>query len=627
MVMLFHFLPSYFPNGYIGVDIFFVISGFLIAMIVYKEDNLSFTVIVMFYYKRIKRIFPLYYVVVISVLLSLLLLLPRRYQAVNMESAWKAIAFTSNLKEQDIELDYQRTLLGAEDLFVHTWSLSVELQWYLLLPIIFIVQRFVTTKEKVFFTGVALCSGIYYTSLEKYQMVQFYSMCARIWQFVGGVIAFLASKTMAEVSLPQNSQRSGKEEKEQNTQQWLLPAASMDISTFTLIVSLAWIPFPASPLRISVTISCALLIYMGTRFVGIMISMVFAITVHHLYEVKYLKWPPTMILLLVVALAVVSVGLYYKLEKDEDPQRDYPPGPVDYSNIDINDAAWNATLMRYLNVKESNKTVNMELSFCTHRTRFITEDIRPRGYCSDKNGTGNYHILVIGNSYACNQADMVYNSFKSYIGEISVFCLPGCEVMTKTHPAFCRFQDVNYTIILRDLRPNVIFVLSKVITAKAWFDVKKPIDHDRIFNDYMRRMIEMEEIANKIYLLQALPSCVQDCTGAGLAFTKGSRLLREIEEKLIIRDDFFARQRISEVEKRCRKCEVIDYHPLLVDGNGHYLGYNPETNLMYLDGVHHFNRFGKERIQLLFDQLAKDFKRNNPYNHSRFKKRYNNRNV
>ncbi|KAL6732897.1 hypothetical protein Aduo_003609 [Ancylostoma duodenale] len=90
-------------------------------MIVYKEDNLSFTVIVMFYYKRIKRIFPLYYVVVISVLLSLLLLLPRRYQAVNMESAWKAIAFTSNLKEQDIELDYQRT---ASALALH--SLSIQ---------------------------------------------------------------------------------------------------------------------------------------------------------------------------------------------------------------------------------------------------------------------------------------------------------------------------------------------------------------------------------------------------------------------------------------------------------------------------------------------------------------------
>lgn len=43
-----------------------------------------------------------------------------------------------------------------------------------------------------------------------------------------------------------------------------------------------------------------------------------------------------------------------------------------------------SALMRYLNVKESNKTANMDLAFCTHSIRFIAEDIRPRGYCFNK---------------------------------------------------------------------------------------------------------------------------------------------------------------------------------------------------------------------------------------------------
>ncbi|RCN43087.1 hypothetical protein ANCCAN_10920 [Ancylostoma caninum] len=52
VVVLFHFFPSHFPNGYIGVDAFFVISGFLVAMILRKDDHLDVPSIGLFYYKR-----------------------------------------------------------------------------------------------------------------------------------------------------------------------------------------------------------------------------------------------------------------------------------------------------------------------------------------------------------------------------------------------------------------------------------------------------------------------------------------------------------------------------------------------------------------------------------------------
>ncbi|CAJ0605587.1 unnamed protein product [Cylicocyclus nassatus] len=78
---------------------------------------------------------------------------------------------------------------------------------------------------------------------------------------------------------------------------------------------------------------------------------------------------------------------------------------------------------------------------------------------------------------------------------------------------------------------------------------------------------------------------------------------------LIEKDEylFFARHRIWEIGKRCKNCEIVDYMPVLVDKKGHYLGYNSETNLMYLDCANHFNIFGKQRIQTVFDKLAKKF--------------------
>ncbi|KHJ97128.1 hypothetical protein OESDEN_02905 [Oesophagostomum dentatum] len=51
-VVLFHFFPDYFPNGYIGVDVFFVISGYLIAMVLRKNEYMDLHIVKVFYYKR-----------------------------------------------------------------------------------------------------------------------------------------------------------------------------------------------------------------------------------------------------------------------------------------------------------------------------------------------------------------------------------------------------------------------------------------------------------------------------------------------------------------------------------------------------------------------------------------------
>ncbi|EYC32651.1 hypothetical protein Y032_0002g1022 [Ancylostoma ceylanicum] len=134
----------------------------------------------------------------------------------------------------------------------------------------------------------------------------------------------------------------------------------------------------------------------------------------------------------------------------------------------------------------------------------------------------------------------------------------------------------------------------------------KPIDEDKIFNDYMNRINQVEQVAKKVYLLQALPTCIQGCARKGMEFTSTKRPLSDIKDGLIKRDEVFVRERITEVGKRCKKCEIIDYLTYLVGDDGQYLGYNPKTNIMYYDTINHFNRFGKERIQALYNKLANE---------------------
>ncbi|KAL6737727.1 hypothetical protein Aduo_011346 [Ancylostoma duodenale] len=193
-VVLFHFFPSQFPNGYIGVDAFFVISGFLVAMILRKNDHLSASSMGIFYYRRMKRILPSYYLTLCSIITSILLFLPSSYRQVNMDSSWKAVLLTSNFVTKNDEQHYQKMLLGAEDLFVHTWSLCVEMQWYLMIPTIFVVQRLITSWEKTFFTGIAGSSIVFYLKVDNTSA--FYSIFSRLWQFLCGVAAFLAQDKM-----------------------------------------------------------------------------------------------------------------------------------------------------------------------------------------------------------------------------------------------------------------------------------------------------------------------------------------------------------------------------------------------------------------------------------------------
>jgi len=126
-----------FKGGFIGVDIFFVISGYLITSIILKElvttGSFSFKY---FYERRIIRILP---VLVLTILASLpfawIYLLPSSFVDFS-KSILYSLGFTSNLY-----FHYSGQVYGAENglfkPFLHTWSLSIEEQYYFLFPLVF----------------------------------------------------------------------------------------------------------------------------------------------------------------------------------------------------------------------------------------------------------------------------------------------------------------------------------------------------------------------------------------------------------------------------------------------------------------------------------------------------------
>ncbi len=133
-VVFYHYGVPPFTGGFVGVDVFFVISGFLITSLIHAEMAEKRFSVAQFYERRIRRIFPaLFTVLAASTVLSLIFLFPNdlRHFAQSLEAT---IVFGSNFLFRNIAGYWD--VAARHKPLLHTWSLAVEEQYYLLFPAI-----------------------------------------------------------------------------------------------------------------------------------------------------------------------------------------------------------------------------------------------------------------------------------------------------------------------------------------------------------------------------------------------------------------------------------------------------------------------------------------------------------
>lgn len=190
-VIFFHFFPGFLHGGYIGVDIFFVISGFLISQILFKNFELGAFSLSIFYARRIRRILPaLTIVLLITMAIGWFLLLTDEYTALAKHVA-AGSGFISNLIlwSESGYFDQQ----SASKPLLHLWSLGIEEQFYLMWPIVlWVVNRF-----KKSFGLIIIILGSASFLLNAYAVnvdlvADFYSPFTRAWELlVGAFLAYL----------------------------------------------------------------------------------------------------------------------------------------------------------------------------------------------------------------------------------------------------------------------------------------------------------------------------------------------------------------------------------------------------------------------------------------------------
>ena len=197
-IIIFHARQSFLPNGYLGVDIFFFISGYvltpqLLGIYFAKRENTS-QEMTKFFVKRFQRLLPAFSACIMLSLLVVILFASLNQVELSVKQAIYSLVFLGNIGADSLAGNYFNPTPNP---FLHFWSLSAEWQIYFFIPVIFLATAIITgQRSKRHLIGILFSIAIASITLlvlfgESNSVFGYYSPIVRIWQFALGSLAFI----------------------------------------------------------------------------------------------------------------------------------------------------------------------------------------------------------------------------------------------------------------------------------------------------------------------------------------------------------------------------------------------------------------------------------------------------
>uniref|UniRef100_A0A1I7V042 Acyl_transf_3 domain-containing protein n=1 Tax=Caenorhabditis tropicalis TaxID=1561998 RepID=A0A1I7V042_9PELO len=568
-----------------------------------------------------------------------------------MDSARNALLFESNRAVTEEESYFAKFAL-AIDLFTHTWSLSVEVQFYLLIPFVFLLAKTCLSDEYHMYYYTLLGSFSYlFSTFFCSEMESFNFMFARVWQFMTGMIVF----EISEIIKFKEETKNEKFPMDSNAQETQSNQENMWKFCLLLIIGMAVIivyphEIPAKILRPFFTIttgtlmifsrnnsflSFPLLTYIGDisyslyllhwpiyaywklelsdgeiwnleLFEAILASFLLAILSYELYEKWYLKLSERTIAILCLILFFV---VYLVIRKDDIDECMYPPANssrLDGLSDDIPTTFEEAARINRKYVL--NEVRNMKPPTC------IYETIQgPNGWCShtglDKEN-GKYKIMIIGNSWAPNHGQLIYQECGSKAKSILQGSIGGCDplVAERYNLDFC-IENIRYfEKRIEEEQPDYVFLLTRFIDAGEPFspNVTKT-ENDSIYIKMKRQLkIYLKSIKYKIFVMNQIPQTRSDRQAEIVNALRNGTNLAKFDKSFIHRRPFYARQRYDKLIEECEKCIQIDYNPLFWNTTTHTWRFYDEKNcgISYLTPGNHLTFHGLELIRPIYRDIC-----------------------
>ncbi|CAD6192424.1 unnamed protein product [Caenorhabditis auriculariae] len=598
-VVLFHFFPKKFPNGYVGVDLFFVLSGFFMAMLLTRilPKNVNFatskSVLYSFYSKRIRRLVPSYLFSTCLMLLLVYSVFPESATDVNVQSAPFALFFVSNREKSDTQ-GYAEMLSLAVDVFTHTWSLSVEMQFYLIIPIIFLISSFFKDKQFTVIFIIGFFSAIIQLSTPKSKKCKNYHTLINIF--------FLILGSFSPLDINQHYLRLNITlmtglliaENPQNTR-----FLSIRLLTFfgDISYSLYLVHWP-----IFAYIKLILGLNNINLFCGIVLSIALATVITYTFERWSLQSSPRILFMTIVFLYIANIGLYQTMKVNENLQKE------SYINTLKHLDRKNLTLDQVIalnNWYENNDDDVMMIPECEYDTR------GPFDWCRFKNlsKTASQTIMIMGNSWAANNGKLIYDECRDKARNMSLYSSYGCEPTYPTHnQERCKESFTTFVNNLKSIKPDILFIIYRPISLMEPFKTHIVTD-DEIYKVAKDQLLKYRELVKKkIFLLDSIPRSDRYIVKM---INKALRENIPIHQELLtdpvsVAGNIAARMRTAQLLQDCGpKCERIDLEPVFRDENGTgVFRMADDKGLVYFSASHHLSLHGFEVVRPVYRDIC-----------------------
>jgi len=207
-VFIYHLHPELLPGGFSGVDVFFVVSGYVVSLSLDKQRGVNLrTFLAVFYSRRVKRILPaLIFCLLVTIFFTALFVPYSHLSSSHQKTALYAFFGLSNIILASGNDDYFGPLAEFNP-FTHTWSLGVEEQFYVAFPFIFILwvsgsRKFYKKLSVIIFAGLLLASlGAAYWYSNTNKLYEYYLIFSRFWQLAVGILLYQFVKSTYESKL------------------------------------------------------------------------------------------------------------------------------------------------------------------------------------------------------------------------------------------------------------------------------------------------------------------------------------------------------------------------------------------------------------------------------------------